>query len=324
MRPAATSSSKGAGPHGERSERAPAVSAGRVAVHATAYRAGLRYFGEWYRSVCAQSDSDFDVWISLDGVTERDVVAAVGQPAHVTWRAALPNATPSAVRQDALAAMVEGYDAIVGCDIDDVMLPSRIAAARRAVDEADVSGCALDVMDEAGRDMNVVFAPPRDLCLDTMLPRWNVFGFSNVVWRTDVLERCLPIPATCLLFDWLLTTRAWSLGARLAFDHTPQMRYRQYAGNTAAVLPPFTVEQVRLATSRVLAHYDLVLDSSWLLAEPYRTQVADARDRCRAFAAAVASPDRLASYVRALNSLPPRYIWWWSVANPELESLWKS
>jgi hypothetical protein len=179
-------------------------------------------------------------------------------------------------------------------------------------------------MDEAGRDMDVVFVPPDDLRLDTMLPRWNVFGFSNVIWRTDVLERCLPIPANCLLFDWLLTTRAWSLGARLAFDRTPRMRYRQYAGNTAAVLPPFTAEQVRLATSRVLAHYDLVLDSSWSLAEPYRTQVADARDRCRTFAAAVASPDRLASYVRALNSLPPRYIWWWSVANPELETLWKS
>jgi len=28
--------------------------------------------------------------------------------------------------------------------------------------------------------------------------------------------------------------------------------------------------------------------------------------------------------VRALNRLPPRYIWWWSVANPELEDLWKS
>ena len=298
------------------------MTARRIAVHATAYRAGLRYLGDWYRSVRAQSDSDFDVWISLDGVTERDASAAIGEAGRVTWRAALPNATPAAVRQDALSAMVEAYDAIVGCDIDDVMLPSRIAAARRA--EADVSGCALDVMDESGRDLGVVFAPPVDLNLDTMLPRWNVFGFSNVVWRTDMLKRCLPIPATCLLFDWLLTTRAWSLGARLAFDRTSRMRYRQYSANTAAVLPPFTTEQVRVATSRVLAHYDIVLESSWRLAEPYRTQVAEARDRCRAFAAGVASPDRLASYVRALNSLPPRYIWWWSVANPELESLWKS
>lgn len=295
-----------------------------MAIHGTVYRAALRFFGDWYRSVCAQSDDDFDVWLSLDGVTEREVFDVIGEPPHVTWRMGPPNATPSAVRQDALAAMVDAYDGIVAADIDDLLLPSRVAAARAALDDADVTGCALDIMNEAGRDIGIVFVPPADLRLDTMLPRWNVFGFSNVVWRTDMLRRCLPIPSACVLFDWLITTRAWSLGARLAFDRTPRMRYRQYGSNTAAVLPPFTEEQVRVATSRVLAHYDCVLDSPWPLAEPYRTQVTDARDRCRVFAAAVASPERLASYVRALNRLPPRYIWWWSVANPELEDLWKS
>lgn len=288
------------------------------------YRAALRFLDDWYQSVRAQSDGDFDVWISLDGVTEREVFDIIGEPPHVTWRMAPPNATPSAVRQDALAIMVDAYDGIIAADLDDVMLPSRVAAARAALDDADVTGCALDIMNESGRDSGVVFVPPEDLRLDTMLPHWNVFGFSNVVWRTDMLRRCLPIPAACRLFDWLLTTRAWSLGARLAFDRTPRMRYRQYGSNTAAVLPPFTEEQVRVATSRVLAHYDCVLDSSWTIAEPYRSQVAAARERCRAFAAAVASPERLASYVRALNNLPPRYIWWWSVANPELEHQWKS
>lgn len=296
----------------------------RVAVQATVYKAALCFLGDWYDSVRAQSDQDFDVWLSLDGVAEREVFDIIGEPPHVTWRMAPPNATPSAVRQDALAAMVDAYDGIVAADIDDVMLPSRVAAARAALDDADVTGCALDIMNESGRDIGVVFVPPEDLRLDTMLPRWNVFGFSNVVWRTDMLRRCLPIPASCRLFDWLLTTRAWSLGARLAFDRTPRMRYRQYGSNTAAVLPPFTEEQVRVATSRVLAHYDCVLDSSWTIAEPYRSQVAAARERCRAFAAAVASPERLASYVRALNNLPPRYIWWWSVANPELENQWTS
>lgn len=296
----------------------------RVAVQATVYKAALCFLGDWYDSVRAQSDQDFDVWLSLDGVAEREVFDIIGEPPHVTWRMAPPNATPSAVRQDVLAAMVDAYDGIVAADIDDVMLPSRVAAARAALDAADVTGCALDIMNESGRDIGVVFVPPEDLRLDTMLPRWNVFGFSNVVWRTDMLRRCLPIPASCRLFDWLLTTRAWSLGARLAFDRTPRMRYRQYGSNTAAVLPPFTEEQVRVATSRVLAHYDCVLDSSWTIAEPYRSQVAAARERCRAFAAAVASPERLASYVRALNNLPPRYIWWWSVANPELENQWTS
>src|SRR6185437_15627030 len=188
----------------------------RLAIHATVYRAALRFFGDWYASVRAQTDQDFDVWISLDDVTEREVFAVIGEPAHVTWRMAPPNATPSAVRQDALAAMVDAYDGIVAADIDDVMLPSRVAASRASLDDADITACALDVIDESGRELGVKFVPPADLRLDTMLPRWNVFGFSNVVWRTDMLRRCLPIPASCRLFDWLLTTRAWSLTGRRA------------------------------------------------------------------------------------------------------------
>jgi hypothetical protein len=32
----------------------------------------------------------------------------------------------------------------------------------------------------------------------------------------------------------------------------------------------------------------------------------------------------LNTYVQALNQLSPQYIWWWSVAHPELEELWKN
>ena len=30
----------------------------------------------------------------------------------------------------------------------------------------------------------------------------------------------------------------------------------------------------------------------------------------------------LERYVTQLNALPRRYLWWWSVAHPELEHLW--
>jgi hypothetical protein len=48
-----------------------------------------------------------------------------------------------------------------------------------------------------------------------------------------------------------------------------------------------------------------------------------ARDRAERFHRAVSgSPEMLARYVVALNELPPRLVWWWAVANPELEHLW--
>jgi hypothetical protein len=36
------------------------------------------------------------------------------------------------------------------------------------------------------------------------------------------------------------------------------------------------------------------------------------------------SPATLRRYTEALNALPPKYVWWWLVANPDLENVWKN
>lgn len=296
----------------------------RIAVHSTAYPGSLRFANAWYESVVHQTDRAFDLWISLDGVSRDDVARAAGAMPSATWLEPAPGTPPSLIRQEALERMVGRYDYVIPMDADDLFLPSRIEAARRGLETADIAACALAVIDEDGRDLGITFGPPAGTDPVAALPVHNVFGFSNSAWRADVLQRCLPIPADCVLFDWLLATRAWSLGAKLCFDGVPRMRYRQYRSNTAAVLTPFTGDQIRVATGRVLAHYALVLGDAWPLAEPVRLRVAAARDRCLVFAAAMDDPVRLDRYVGALNRLPPRFVWWWSVANPELEELWTS
>jgi hypothetical protein len=37
----------------------------------------------------------------------------------------------------------------------------------------------------------------------------------------------------------------------------------------------------------------------------------------------VADPQRLEGYVCKLNSLQPQNVWWWEVAQPELQWYWK-
>jgi hypothetical protein len=135
----------------------------------------------------------------------------------------------------------------------------------------------------------------------------------------------LPLPPDCRLADWLLATRAWALGAKLYFDHTPHMAYRQYAANIAPVLPPFNETQVLQSTEKVLNHYRCLLDSDWELPPPYRHELLRARNCVEIFHQAITrSNDTLREYVQALNHLEPQYIWWWSVANQDLEKLWRS
>jgi hypothetical protein len=132
------------------------------------------------------------------------------------------------------------------------------------------------------------------------------------------------LPREAVLIDWLLVTRAWSLGASLGFDQTPRMFYRQYAANVARVLPPFTPAGVRHAAERVLEHYRFALETeSWPLPRRQRESLETVRQRAATFHRAMADPERLNRYVEALNALPPRYVWWWAVAHPDLETIWR-
>lgn len=297
----------------------------RIALYTTVYPAAARYLAEWWRSVDAQTDRAFDLWIGVDGMSRDEVAAAMGADPAAEWVFAEPGDTPTAIRARAMARLVDRCDAVVFADSDDLLHPDRVAASRSAVRAADVTACALRIMNEDACDLGVVFGPSPEDDPAELLPWWNVFGLSNSVYRAEVLRRCLPAPAECALVDWLLATRAWASGATLAFERTPLMRYRQYGANVARVMPPFSADDVLVATRRVLNHYDCALHTEHPLPESTRESLTAARDRARRFhSALVVSPERRARYVAHLNALPPRYVWWWCVAHPALEDVWRN
>jgi len=301
------------------------VPAERLALYTTVYPGVEPYLPAWHDSVLNQTDADFDLCIALDALRPAQVMAAVGRTVDANWVEARPGASPAKIRADALGRLVEEYPAVVLVDSDDVLYPSRVAAARTMLKDADLTACALDVVDVHGRSLDAVFAAPADVDAASLLPRYNVFGFSNTAYRSATLRDCLPVPEHCRLIDWLLATRAWSDGATLTFDGTPRMGYRQYAANVAPMLQPFSADQVLAATGRVLAHYSCVLEGGRPTPDDFRRVLAAERARVAAFELRVCRhPNALAEYVSRLNQLPPMRVWWWQVAHPDLEPTWSS
>lgn len=297
----------------------------RLALYTVVYPGVEPYLAPWYASVRAQTDAAFDLWISLDGLSPAEVRRAAGAELQACWLPAAPGDSPARLRTAALRELAEDYPAVVLVDADDVMHESRVAAARAGLRRFDVIACALRLIDGTGRDLALVFGGDETADAAARLARCNVFGLSNTAYRGAVLRHALPLPDDCVLVDWLLATRAWLAGAALGFDATPRMSYRQHAANTARVLPPFDAGDVLLATERVLAHYRLVLDDGRAQPVERRRELEAARDRVRRFHAAVsASSERLERYLSALHRLPPRYVWWWAVAHPELEETWSN
>lgn len=296
----------------------------RLALYTTIYPAVLPFLPAWVRSVEAQTDSDFEVWIGVDALAPEEVEGHPVAALKPHWVMAQPGDTPTGVRQRAIEKLIPGYDAVIFVDSDDVLHPSRVAAARASLKNADVGACALRLVDEAGTHLGAALTLAPDETPDEVLPRTNSFGLSNTVYRTDVLQACLPAPAETVALDWLLVTRAWLRGACLAFDRTPRMDYRQHGQNIASVLPPFTPAKVIYHTAVVQAHFQAMLSHPSANNHPERlVRVQAAAAEVDVFEKTIVQDQtRLKVYCERLTVLAPAPRWWAAVAHPALRAMW--
>ncbi|MCM3874392.1 MAG: glycosyltransferase family 2 protein [Pyrinomonadaceae bacterium] len=296
-----------------------------LALYTTVYPGVEPYLSVWYQSVVAQTDHKFDLWIGLDSLHPAKVIELTGaKPESINFITG-NEGSPAQIRQGALEFLVDEYPAIVFVDSDDLLYPSRIAAARKALESYDVVGCALSIIDEEGCDLGITFGGTDGEQFSSLLPRYNVFGLSNTAYRSEIVRDCLPLGDACDLVDWTLATRAWAGGASLKFEQQPQMAYRQYSRNIARVLLPFSCDQVVKASERVLGHYQCLLESERPVNGACGAAIRDANERALLFDHCInESPEVLDSYVAALNQKTPRYVWWWCVAHPELEYIWRN
>ena len=274
-----------------------------VAVYTTVYPGVERFLEAWLSSVVGQADQDFELWIGLDALSVDAARAAMGGDPDAIWVLGHDRDTPGSLRQRALAQIVERHSAVVLVDSDDVMHATRVATAREMLRRDDMVACALRLVDEHGSSLDATFGLPPGVTTDAVFPHTNVFGLSNTAFRSSMLKRCLPIPAEAELVDWYLSTRAWLLGASMAFAADPEMDYRQHGANMARVRGPYGPQQVIEDTERVRAHYRLVLAGPPDGAMPDRVRLLKAAaDDVEVFHdRVVARPDRLERYLDRLN-----------------------
>ena len=292
----------------------------KTALYTTFYPAMLPYLETFWKSIKSQTDSEFECWLGLDGVEILDIEMRLGQ-LEVNWLLAEQGSSIASLRQRALETICERYEAVILVDSDDVLYPNRVASAKAALQNFDVYACALDLIDEQGRELGLRFGLAEQKDWQDFLVTVNVFGFSNTAYRCSVIKKALPIPAEVVMVDWLVVTRTLSASAHLFFDSVPRMAYRQYPDNTARVLSPYTPVQIVRASQLVLRHYDHVLtDLNLEMAKPYLKRRAEVQQ----FAQSITQKERLERYTKALNALKPVFYWWECVAHPELEILWKT
>jgi hypothetical protein len=283
------------------------------------YPGVTKYLLDFYKSILRQTDNDFDVWVGLDMISEKDVFNILGGYVNFHFVTAPANATPAVVRNYTLKYALKSCDAVALVDADDVLDKSRVASAKKRINNHDVVATGMNYIDSSGEIIDGFF----DSTLgDPSFISYNAFGFSNTTWRSEVLAQFIPVPENCVLMDWYVTTLALYSGASLGYDKEPRMFYRQHPGNIAASRRPFRAGQIMKATDLVLGHYDLVLTAFAEKGIAGSEKFEQARERVKRFGQAIQRQAILEQYVTALNALPDRHVWWTCVAHPDLEGIW--
>jgi glycosyltransferase involved in cell wall biosynthesis len=296
-----------------------------VAVFTTVYPEGKKYLSDFFSSLTAQTDQDFDLWIGFDRLQSDELNEYIHNDSGTTCIERKKSESNISLRQDAIEKITKKYDGVVFVDSDDILAPSRVAAARSSLEKYEVYGCAMKIIDEDGSDLGISFHLPSGSHIKSLLPRFNVFGMSNTCYSTETLKKCLPFPSDCVLLDWFVATRAWARGSSMVFDPVQRMSYRQHSANTARVIPPFTPEQIQKATNLVLQHYHLVLTEIPELRGSKCILIENAQKYVESFEMLIQqNPRAFQKYVQRINALPPNHIWWSCVAHPDLEEVWKN
>ena len=291
-------------------------------VYTTYYPGALRFARDFFRGLHEQTDGDFRLCVGLDGVSSAELAEAAGCAVDALFVEALPGESPIALRNRVLARLAGQCGAVVLVDGDDWLYPDRVEAAKRALEHADVDVCSMDLVDEAGAPLGKTFVV--EGC-DSRSLHFNVCGFSNVAYRSEVLLSCLPAPEQSPLMDWYVATRARFAGARFHCDARPRMAYRQYGANTARVVPPFDTGYLERVTGLVLTHLRLVEEGGMCARGDDARALREAVHRTREFAAWLAGRgERVENYVDSLNKMDRCFRWWEFVAHPELEWIWTS
>ena len=83
-----------------------------LAIYTTLYPAVEPYVAEWYRSLCAQTDRDFRLWIGLDLMSAEAVTEAIGAVPDAVWVAGREGDTPATIRQRAFERIVDQHNAV--------------------------------------------------------------------------------------------------------------------------------------------------------------------------------------------------------------------
>ena len=222
------------------------------------HKGSINFLNEWWNSVINQTNLDFDIVISIDGLNfDLDKLLYGHEKFNIKLFYFNQDKTIGEIRNIIIEYCSENYDQVIFVDSDDILAKNRVAISVDSLEVYDFTFCKTNLINEEGTDLPWVLkknSSINDIC------EFNSFGLSNSNYNSFVLKEILPVPVDCKIVDWFISTLAFLFRYKFGYLDETFMKYRIYEQNVTKVIPPFNRKDLNIKTNYVLNHFNYIMN----------------------------------------------------------------
>jgi|SRR5690606_21552229 len=222
------------------------------------YPDGMIYFDSLLKSLCDQSNNDFDLIIFNDGVGTLNEDDEKLKNLNFGVRIFPMQGSIAEIRFESFEILKRlNYDGYIFQDVDDQMSINRVELCKELLSTNDVVVNDLKIVTEDG-DLAVWKERIKDLQIITLsdIRRSNIIGLGNTSIRRSILKQT-PLRRSSLpkAVDWFVFYQILHRGAKACFTGKCATIYRQHENNLAGMQKLVTKERLQHIIDVKKRHY---------------------------------------------------------------------
>lgn len=227
----------------------------------TIFPVSEEYLNVFFSSLQKQTTKKFDVLVVNDGITNFALYKE--KYFNLNILEIISKKSPAKNRQIGIKKCVElGYKNIIFGDSDDYFSDNRIYESIRSLENNDIAINELNIFYHNNKINDFFLKHLKNTnSLDDNFLVSNVFGFSNISIRTEIIPSIVDIDNELIAVDWFfMTTIFLQKKYRIKFLKDVKTYYRQYSYNTIGLSLKLTEQKLNLGLKVKREHYSSLIN----------------------------------------------------------------
>ncbi len=227
----------------------------------TIFPASKPYLNDFFKSLQNQTYKKFDILVINDGINNFNNYKI--QYPDLNIIEIISNQSPAKNRETGINKVVElGYKYIIFGDSDDYFSENRI---QKSIEALKCNEIVINDINLFGNNKSIDNFFTNNLekvdLLQENIFDSNVFGFSNIAIRSEIVNALVNFDVNLIAVDWyFITTLLLNRSMKIKFLKEAQTYYRQHDDNTIGISTILTEKKLELGLKVKQSHYHALIE----------------------------------------------------------------